>query len=89
MSRRDFAWLKRQRLQWMLRVIENQERIPLKRFLAVCAYNLGLRYSTTKRYLRELMDLEVITIEDGQIVFLGDGRKLAQSGERYGELESP
>lgn len=45
-------------------MIKGAGDIPLSRFLAACSYTMGLNHSTTKKYLDDLVALDMIEVDE-------------------------
>ncbi|HEX9914257.1 MAG TPA: hypothetical protein VGB32_05000 [Candidatus Bathyarchaeia archaeon] len=63
-TRRDGSGIKRERLLKIHGMIKGAGDIPLGRFLATCSYTMGLNHSTTKKYLGDLVALDMIEVDE-------------------------
>ena len=67
MSRRDTAYVKRMRLQRMVRMLRGTGSVNLEQFIAQVEYAIGLSPKTIRRYLRTLERAGFIRIEGDKI----------------------
>ena len=63
-KRRDGSGIKQERLQKMHKMLQGAGDVSLKRFMAICSYNIGLNEETTMRYLRNLADLDLVEVDE-------------------------
>ena len=62
--RDDPVGLRLQRIQKMHTMLRDAGDVDLKRFLATCSYQMGLTKKTTRSYLQDLVDLDLIEIDE-------------------------
>lgn len=62
--RKDGAWVKQQRIQKMHAMLNGVAEVSLSRFLATCSYQMGLSKETARQYLKDLVDLGFIEIDE-------------------------
>ena len=61
-----------QRMAWLVKMLKSAEPpIMVKKFVAVCAYNQGVRASKIKEYLDLLVDMEVLETNGEELTWLG------------------
>lgn len=63
-GRRDGAWVKRQRIQAIHKMIKGTGEASLNKVLALCEYKFGLAKSTARRYLKVLEDCGFIEVDE-------------------------
>jgi len=63
-TRRDGSAVKRERMQQMHRMLRGGEPVELTRFLAACAYSIGLTERTARKYLEELESLDLVEVDE-------------------------
>lgn len=66
-SRRDGAWVKRERIGRLSRMLRGLKNVDLKLFVAQAEYELGLNPDTIERYLEILVKQGEVFILDGVI----------------------
>ena len=62
---------RRDRLSFIMQELESKKEVDLNQFLGLMGTQYGIRRQTSKEYLKDLVDYEVIEISDGKIKWLG------------------
>jgi len=65
-KRNDPKGIRRGEIQKMNEMLRGGITIPLKRFLALCSYNMGLTRKTSMTYLQDLSDLGFIEFNEAE-----------------------
>lgn len=62
--RRDGSAIQRERLRQAHDILRGAGDVSLKRFLAICAYNIGLTERTALKYIDILSTLDLIEVDE-------------------------